>query len=88
MTFSITCKLLMKSKSIPTAPARRHLLQSLFRLSHELGRDDRQLAILAEGNTSAKISAETFLVKASGCNLERLTKMACGMSLRNFAFHA
>jgi len=36
------------------------------------GRDDRQLAILAEGNTSAKISAETFLVKASGSNLGTL----------------
>jgi rhamnose utilization protein RhaD (predicted bifunctional aldolase and dehydrogenase) len=62
----------MKSKSIPIAPNRRQLLQSLFRLSHELGRDDRQLAILAEGNTSAKISAETFLVKASGSNLGTL----------------
>jgi rhamnose utilization protein RhaD (predicted bifunctional aldolase and dehydrogenase) len=61
-------------KSISPASTRGQLLKSLFRLSHELGRDDRQLAILAEGNTSAKISAETFLVKASGCNLGTLDK--------------
>lgn len=47
-------------------------LKSLLKLSHELGRDDRQLSILAEGNTSVKLSAETFLVKASGSNLGTL----------------
>ncbi len=47
-------------------------LKPLIKLSHELGRDDRQLAILAEGNTSVKISAETFLVKASGSSLGTL----------------
>jgi rhamnose utilization protein RhaD (predicted bifunctional aldolase and dehydrogenase) len=49
-------------------------MTSLFRLSHELGRDDRRMAILAEGNTSVKLSAETFLVKASGSNLGTLDK--------------
>ncbi|HXI69756.1 MAG TPA: class II aldolase/adducin family protein [Verrucomicrobiae bacterium] len=47
-------------------------LKLLLQLSHELGRDDRQLSILAEGNTSVKLSAETFLVKASGSNLGTL----------------
>jgi rhamnose utilization protein RhaD (predicted bifunctional aldolase and dehydrogenase) len=47
-------------------------LEQLIKLSHELGRDDRQLSILAEGNTSVKLSAETFLVKASGSNLGTL----------------
>lgn len=47
-------------------------LKQLIQLSHELGRDDRRMAILAEGNTSAKISDETFLVKASGSNLGTL----------------
>ncbi|MGC4081647.1 MAG: class II aldolase/adducin family protein [Vicinamibacterales bacterium] len=44
----------------------------LLTLSHELGREDRQLAILGEGNTSARTSAGTFLVKASGSNLATL----------------
>lgn len=47
-------------------------LERLLRLSHELGREDRKLAILGEGNTSARISADTFLVKASGSNLATL----------------
>ena len=47
-------------------------LQSLLRLSHELGREDRALAILAEGNTSTRFSADTFLVKASGSSLSML----------------
>ena len=48
-------------------------LEELLRLSHELGREDRRLAILGEGNTSVRLSAETFLVKASGRRLENLT---------------
>ena len=46
--------------------------QALLDLSHELGAGHRQLAILGEGNTSAKLSDGTFLVKASGSNLETL----------------
>ena len=38
----------------------------LLELSHELGAEHRQLAILGEGNTSTKLSDETFFVKASG----------------------
>jgi rhamnose utilization protein RhaD (predicted bifunctional aldolase and dehydrogenase) len=41
----------------------------LLRLSRELGREERQLAILGEGNTSVRLSARTFLVKASGGHL-------------------
>jgi rhamnose utilization protein RhaD (predicted bifunctional aldolase and dehydrogenase) len=45
------------------------LLQSLMTLSHELGREERALAILGEGNTSALASDKTFWVKASGSQL-------------------
>jgi len=44
-------------------------LSALLELSHVLGREDRQMAILGEGNTSARVDAETFLVKASGTRL-------------------
>jgi rhamnose utilization protein RhaD (predicted bifunctional aldolase and dehydrogenase) len=44
----------------------------LLRLSHDLGREDRGLAILGEGNTSCRLDAETFLVKASGSSLANL----------------
>jgi rhamnose utilization protein RhaD (predicted bifunctional aldolase and dehydrogenase) len=45
------------------------ILHELIALSHELGREDRQLAILGEGNTSADIGDGTFWVKASGSQL-------------------
>ena len=47
-------------------------LQTLLSLSHDLGREERRLAILGEGNTSARVSETTFLVKASGSNLSTL----------------
>jgi rhamnose utilization protein RhaD (predicted bifunctional aldolase and dehydrogenase) len=47
-------------------------ITALLKLSHELGREDRKLAILAEGNVSAKISANEFLIKASGSSLSTL----------------
>ena len=47
-------------------------LQELLRLSHEIGREDRKLTILGEGNTSAQVSASEFLVKASGSCLANL----------------
>jgi rhamnose utilization protein RhaD (predicted bifunctional aldolase and dehydrogenase) len=53
---------------------RQEKLKTLLELSHTLGNPARPLAILAEGNTSAKLSAETFLVKASGSNLGALAK--------------
>lgn len=45
----------------------------LIALSHDLGNEARQLAILGEGNTSARTSAETFVVKASGSSLGTLS---------------
>ncbi|MDB6170296.1 MAG: Aldolase [Verrucomicrobia bacterium] len=48
------------------------LLDRLLALSHQLGREERKLAILGEGNTSARVSADTFLVKASGSTLGTL----------------
>jgi rhamnose utilization protein RhaD (predicted bifunctional aldolase and dehydrogenase) len=48
-------------------------LEDLLKLSHDLGREDRGMAILGEGNTSTKLSGETFLVKGSGSNLGGLT---------------
>ncbi|MFQ5795818.1 MAG: class II aldolase/adducin family protein [Candidatus Bipolaricaulia bacterium] len=45
------------------------VLHELIHLSRELGREDRQLAILGEGNTSADCGDDTFWVKASGSQL-------------------
>ncbi len=47
-------------------------IQHLVRLSREIGREDRQLAILAEGNTSARLASDRFAVKASGASLANL----------------
>lgn len=48
------------------------LLPKLLTLSHEIGREDRHLAILGEGNTSADAGDGTFWIKASGGNLAAL----------------
>ena len=48
------------------------ILQDLLTLSHELGREERGLAMLGEGNTSTRLGEETFLVKASGTCLGTL----------------
>lgn len=48
-------------------------IEKLLHLSHEIGRDDRHLAILGEGNTSADAGDGTFWIKASGGNLAALT---------------
>ena len=50
------------------------LLQALVTLSHEVGREDRQLAILGEGNTSATAGDGTFWVKASGSQLGTISE--------------
>ncbi|HYP15633.1 MAG TPA: class II aldolase/adducin family protein [Opitutus sp.] len=47
-------------------------LEALLGLSAQLGREERRLAILGEGNTSARTGPDTFLVKASGSNLATL----------------
>lgn len=46
----------------------------LLGLSHDLGAEHRHLAILGEGNTSARLGPDTFLVKASGSSLGTLTE--------------
>lgn len=51
------------------------ILPQLLDLAHQLGREDRRLAILGEGNVSARVSAHTFLVKASGSNLATLSEL-------------
>src|ERR1039458_4343663 len=55
-------------------PNRQKKLKMLLELSHKLGDPARPLAILGEGNASARLSGETFLVKASGCSLGTLNK--------------
>jgi len=64
-------------------PAAASLLEPLLTLAHELGSETRKLAILGEGNVSAKLAATragaeagelggTFWVKASGSSLATL----------------
>lgn len=48
------------------------VLNPLLDLSHALGREERHLAILGEGNTSTRVGKDTFVVKASGSNLATL----------------
>jgi hypothetical protein len=42
------------------------ILERLITLTHELGRPELKLSILAEGNVSAHVGNGTFFVKASG----------------------
>jgi rhamnose utilization protein RhaD (predicted bifunctional aldolase and dehydrogenase) len=51
---------------------RSEKLAALLRLSHQLGDPQNPLAILGEGNTSVRLDAKIFLVKASGSNLAAL----------------
>ena len=51
------------------------VIYRMLDLSHQLGREERKLAILGEGNTSARLSADTFVVKASGSNLATLSEL-------------
>ncbi len=48
------------------------VLERLLWLSHQLGNEEQSLAILGEGNTSTRIDAKKFYVKASGSNLGNL----------------
>jgi rhamnose utilization protein RhaD (predicted bifunctional aldolase and dehydrogenase) len=59
----------------------------LIQLAHDLGREDRHLAILGEGNVSAPGSPGTFWVKASGSSLgtlqeNQLTQVRSGIVLQ------
>jgi cytidylate kinase len=47
----------------------KRILKQLIAMSRSLGDPSRNLVILGEGNTSAKIDEETFFVKASGKEL-------------------
>jgi rhamnose utilization protein RhaD (predicted bifunctional aldolase and dehydrogenase) len=49
------------------------ILEQLTALSHYLGDPARDLAILGEGNTSARVDDDTFYVKASGRHLGTIT---------------
>jgi rhamnose utilization protein RhaD (predicted bifunctional aldolase and dehydrogenase) len=58
-------------------------LASLLKLAHDLGREDRGLAMLGEGNISCRLDEDTFLVKASGSsmvNLQAEQLVACRFS--------
>ena len=48
------------------------ILTELLQMSNHLGRPELDYVILGEGNSSARIDAETFFVKASGTSLKDL----------------
>jgi len=54
------------------------ILNKLVKLSNNLGKEDYHLAIIGEGNTSAKIKVgntnESFFIKASGTQLATITE--------------
>ena len=54
------------------------ILGELIGLSRELGREERQLVILGEGNTSANCGDGTFWIKASGSQLGRIDASGFG----------
>lgn len=56
-------------------PAPAEPLPLLLDLAHQLGREERKLAILGEGNGSTRAAEGTFLVKASGSNLATLSAL-------------
>jgi rhamnose utilization protein RhaD (predicted bifunctional aldolase and dehydrogenase) len=59
-------------------------LVPLLKLAHDLGREDRGLAMLGEGNISCRLDADTFLVKASGSSMSNLQEnqlVACRFSV-------
>ena len=60
---------------MPVTASAQDIQNQLLWLSHELGREDRRLAILGEGNTSARVGSDTFLVKSSGSNLATLSTL-------------
>ncbi|WP_051580487.1 class II aldolase/adducin family protein [Pseudonocardia acaciae] len=57
-----------------TGPNVAEARRGLVRLSHQLGDPAADLAILGEGNTSAALGDGSFLVKASGATLGRITE--------------
>ncbi len=51
---------------------KQEILNELVELSHHLGEESKEYAIIGEGNTSARIDEHTFFVKASGSNLKSI----------------
>jgi hypothetical protein len=45
------------------------IVEDLLTLFHEIGREESGLALLGEGNTSARLTEDPYLVKASGTRL-------------------
>ncbi len=52
----------------------QQILNELVAMSNRIGRPELDLAILGEGNTSARADAGTFYVKASGHELRTITE--------------
>jgi rhamnose utilization protein RhaD (predicted bifunctional aldolase and dehydrogenase) len=50
----------------------REKRSALLKLAQELGRQEQSLAILGEGNVSARLGEDTFIIKASGSSLATL----------------
>lgn len=61
--------------TLHVAPPPSDPLSRILGLSHELGAEHRQFAVLGEGNTSVRLSERTFLVKASGASLGTLSEL-------------
>jgi rhamnose utilization protein RhaD (predicted bifunctional aldolase and dehydrogenase) len=52
------------------------ILRRLIAMSNNLGRPELDYAIMGEGNTSARVDADTFCVKVSGSELRTATEKA------------
>jgi rhamnose utilization protein RhaD (predicted bifunctional aldolase and dehydrogenase) len=59
----------MTNDPVTNDSARDDALAALIRLSRTIGRPEDDLVILAEGNTSVRLSGERMLVKATGASL-------------------
>ncbi len=55
---------------------REDLLGQLVQMSRQLGLPEHDYVILGDGNTSARIDAATFWIKASGARLHRIPRSA------------
>ncbi len=61
------------TETILTMADENEILRKLVDMSNELGRPERDLVILGEGNTSADCGDGTFWVKGSGSELRTIT---------------
>ncbi len=81
---AVSCRLLTSLLWVEFAATMNTRISELLHLAREIGRPDRRLAILGEGNVSAKISEDSFAVKASGSCLGTLVEsdlMVCRAEL-------